>query len=197
VLGSHPEPLSTLTTHRDNLSRPYLDTLNEIGPGCRYVVDKMPENWRHLGLAHALSGKVKIARVLRDPRDVAISIYLEHFATEQAFAHSFEGILDTVRQERQAFAAWRRHYSGQIDLVTIIYEDLVTSPETEIPKLLAALGLDFQDACLAPGDNDNPVDTPSRWQVRQPISSRSVGRWRKFQAFAPEVFQELRKYLPG
>ena len=74
----------------------------------------------------------------------------------------------------------------------IDYETLVADREAQTRKLLSFLGLDWDDACLAPERNQRPVKTASLWQTRQPVYTTSVGRWRSYEPW----LQELRELLP-
>ena len=190
-LDGQADPRAALGQHRASLADGYRQGLRERAAGRRYVVDKMPENWRVLGLIQHVLGPVRIIRVLRDPRDVGLSIYLEHFGPNEAFAHSVNGICAAIRQERLAFQHWKRH--SVTAPVVIEYERLAEDPDTEIPRLLGAVGLTFENACLTPEKGDAVAATPSRWRVRQKIDMSSVGRWRAFAPFAPEIFSAFGK----
>jgi tetratricopeptide (TPR) repeat protein len=193
-LSRQHDPAQTLADERSELRRGYGAALAERAvSGEAFVIDKMPENWRHLGLVTALYGRAaRVVWVHREPRDVAVSIFLEHFAAEEAFAHSAEGIRTMIRheqtrrrltRERTADPAW----SGP-SVVFLRYENLVGAPDGEIPRLLAALDLRAHAACLRPHESVGAVATPSRWQVREPINTRAVGRWRNYRGPLTDLF---------
>jgi len=192
-LAASRQPEKCLQKNRTELADGYIKSLTAQCTDARFIVDKMPENWRHLGLLYALLGKVPVIRVYRDPRDVAISIYLEHFSETEAFASTFNGIVATVRQERKAFSFWAS--DGRVTPYTLGYEFLVSNPQSEIPAVLNHLGLAFEPACMTPQASSGVVATPSRWQVRQVINTKSVGRWRQYSRFAPEFFAMLEPYI--
>jgi hypothetical protein len=82
------------------------------------------------------------------------------------------------------------------EMIEVQYEDLVADPDTEIRKLIAALGLDWQDACLEPQKNKRAVRTASQMQVQKGIYKGSSDGWRKFEPFLAEAFSKL-KGLPS
>lgn len=185
-LEGRSDPVAALARHREELAAAYRQGLAERAQGRAFVIDKMPENWRHLGLIQHVLGPIRILRMLRDPRDAALSIFLEHFAPEARFAHDPDGIAFTMGEERRAFVHWAR--AGARPVVTVAYEALVCAPDREIPGILAALNLPFEAACLTPELGAAPAATPSRWQVRQKINTGAIGRWRAFAPYAPGFF---------
>lgn len=188
-LAAQSEPAIALARQRDEFARAYCDGLAARAGGRPFIVDKMPENWRLLGLIQHVLGPVRIVRMQRDARDTALSIFLEHFATAESFAHDVEGIAHAIRLERRAFRHWARAAPRPPAIVS--YERLAAQPAAEIPVLLGALGLEDHPACLAPEESKAPAATPSRWQVRQKINAGSVGRWRAYKAHAPEFFRKI------
>jgi len=188
-LGAQPEPAKALLSRRVELRRGYLARLRAISPDASLVVDKMPENWRFLGLAHALLSSIPVVWVQRDPRDVAVSIYLEHFAPAESFAHDLGSITAMIKAQQDTLRFWLNDSSHRI--VVVRYETLLHDPDAEIPRLLRELGLAFDKNCLRPEEDDRPIDTPSRWQVRQRLNTRSIGRWRNYEQFAPDRFKLL------
>ena len=92
------------------------------------------------------------------------------------------------------YLAMMAHWRAVLPLaiLEVDYEALVSDPEPQIRRIIDFCGLDWDDACLAPQDIVRPVDTPSSWQVRQPISARSVGRWKRYERHLPEAILALR-----
>jgi len=185
-LFAQSDPQAALAKHRDEFARAYRDGIATRAQGRSYIVDKMPENWRCLGLIRHVLGPVRILRLTRDPRDTALSIFLEHFAEAEAFAHAPDAIAHTLRLEQRAFTHWAG--AGLRPPIQLAYEQLVSDPATEIPRLLDALDLPFDPACLAPEESEAAAATPSRWQVRRKINTGSIGRWKAFAPHAPEFF---------
>lgn len=187
--ASQPDPVAALRARRSDLAAAYRAQLRSASDGEPFVVDKMPDNWAHLGLARALLGHVDIVRVKRDARDTAISIYLEFFADEEAYTHTFEGVADVAERERRRFD--RADATVKSGVREVVYEFLVTEPGQAIADLLASLGLPFEDGCLHPERSSVAAATASRVQARRPIYRTSVDRWRSFADLMPRIIDRL------
>lgn len=147
-------------------------------PDARRIVDKFPYNSHLLGFAALLFPNARVLWCRRDPRDVAVSIYGENFAPAERLATDFAGIGHLARLERRLMRHWQAVLP--IPVHAVHYESLVRSPESEARRAVAACGLDWDPACLAFHENTSAVQTPSRWQVRQPVHTRSIGRWKHY-----------------
>jgi tetratricopeptide (TPR) repeat protein len=156
----------------------YVARLGTLAPGALRVVDKMPDNVFALGLIAALFPAVSILLCERDPRDVCLSCYFQRFADPQVFSLDLADCARRVVEVRRLMAHWRAVLPVSVHDVS--YEALVREPGPEIRRLVACLGLDWEEACLGFHLTDRPVLTASSWQVRQPIYSGSVGRWRNY-----------------
>jgi hypothetical protein len=133
-----------------------------------------------LGLLNRAMPNAKIIHCRRDPTDTALSIYVTPNPAAPAFSHTKEGIASAYRSYLNLMAHWRsvlpsdRFYEVQ-------YEELVQTPERVISGMLEFLDLEWDDACLQHDQNAKEVKTPSLWQVRQPMYSSSVGRWKRYE----------------
>lgn len=177
-LQDQPSPEACLSGNRERLASAYLGGLTARARNRPFLTDKMPENWRYLGTISQILGDVCVVRVKRDWRDVAISIFFEHFGASEAFAHSLEAIQKTIKLEEEAFQYWRGLL--QQPIIEVCYEDLCRDPEAEIRNLLNGLNLEFEEACLEQDKSDANFLTPSKWQVRQKINASAIGRWKRF-----------------
>ncbi|EPX79587.1 tetratricopeptide repeat-containing sulfotransferase family protein [Salipiger mucosus] len=131
-------------------------------------------------LHHALPG-ARIVVVHRDPRDIALSIYKNHFTTgTHRYATDLADIAEAIKRFRRNVAHWKAKLPGVLH--EIHYEDLVTEPEAQSRALVAAAGLDWEDACLDFHKGTGQVKTLSVSQVRQPIYRGSAQAWRKYEA---------------
>ena len=154
--------------------------------GARRVLDKSPMNYYLLGLAALMLPRARVIWCRRDPRDIAISIYGENFALAERFAARLEGIGHLARIQERLMAHWQRVLP--LPILEVHYETLVAEPESEARRVLAFCGLDWDPACLDFHRSGRSVQTPSRWQVRQPVHTRSIGRWKNYAfAIAPVV----------
>ena len=144
------------------------------------LVDKAPLNFFHLGLVPMMFPQARILWCRRDPRDVAVSIYGENFSLEEKVATSFAGIGHYINLQERLM----RHWQAVLPLPILEsgYEALVSAPEEQARKIIDFTGLPWDPACLDFHLSGRGVQTPSRWQVKQPMHTRSVGRWRNYAA---------------
>lgn len=143
------------------------------------LVDKAPLNFWDLDLIVRMFPQARVIWCRRDPRDIAISIYGENFALDERYATSLAWILQYVAIQQKIM----RHWQGilPITIHELHYEQLATSFESEARKLIDFVGLPWDSACLRFHLNNEGVQSPSRWQVKQPVHTRSIGRWRNYE----------------
>jgi Flp pilus assembly protein TadD len=158
----------------------YLASLRAIGPASVRVTDKMPFNFIWAGLIHLAFPRATIIHCRRSPIDTALSIHQTHFNTHLAFPTGGPALVAYFRAYRRLTDHWRRVLPPE-RLFEIDYEDLTSTPQSVIPRLVAACGLPWDDACLRPERNPRAVKTPSKWQTRQPIYQSAVARWRRYE----------------
>jgi len=151
-----------------------------IDPGKRVLIDKAPLNFFNLWLVAALFPNAKVIWCRRDPLDVGVSIYSENFAVDERLCTSLDGIGHYINAQERLMAHWIQ--TLPLELHTVRYEDLVNEPEAQARALVEFVGLDWEAACLEFYKREDGVQTPSRWQVRQPIHTRSMGRWRHYES---------------
>lgn len=144
------------------------------------VVDKYPMNYYLLGLVALMFPRARVLWCRRDPRDVAISIYGENFALAERLATRLDGIGHLVRLQTKMMRHWQAVLP--LPILEVHYEQVATDTETQARRALDFLGLDWDPACLDFHRSERGVQTPSRWQVRQPVHTRSIGRWRAYAA---------------
>jgi hypothetical protein len=158
----------------------YLDAAARHAPAAAVrLVDKEPLNFFHLGLVALLFPRARVVWCRRDPRDVAVSIHAENFAMDEVLATDFAGIGHYINGQQRLM----RHWQSVLPLPIHVsrYEDLVADPEGRARALVEFVGLPWDAACLEFHRGAQNVQSPSRWQVRQPVHARSVGRWKHYQ----------------
>lgn len=162
------------------LGRRYLDgTRIHRRQGARFFIDKMPNNWLHVPLIHLALPNARIIDARRHPLDCGFSCFTQHFARGQGFAYDLSDIGRYYADYTTLMAHMDAVLPGRVHRV--FHERLIADPEGEIRALLAACGLPFDPACLDFHRNARPVRTASAEQVRRPLSSEGVGRWRPFE----------------
>jgi tetratricopeptide (TPR) repeat protein len=146
-------------------------------PTAEKVTDKMPANFRFVGLIHLALPNARIIHLRRDPIDTCLSIFSRLFSDEQPFAYDLGELGRYYRAYDRLMAHWRRVLPAGV-MLEMRYEDLVADFETQARRLVAYCGLEWDDACRLFYRAQRPVKTASVAQVRQPVYRTSVGRWR-------------------
>jgi tetratricopeptide (TPR) repeat protein len=171
----------------------YLERLGQLGSGAVRITDKLPENYLHLGLIALLFPRARIIHCRRDPLDTCVSCYTQNFKFVR-FATSLEDIGLYYREYERLMAHWRSVLP--LRLYEVQYEELVANQETITRALVAHCGLEWSDSCLAFHETRRVVHTSSKFQVRQPIYSRAIGRWKQFEAHLQPLRDALRGLSP-
>jgi tetratricopeptide (TPR) repeat protein len=178
---AYPEHLRGVPrAHFAALGRRYLDETAPLRTGRPHFIDKMPNNFSHVGLIHAMLPGAIIIDARRHPMDSCFSTFKQYFAEGQSFSYSLEDLGRYYRCYLRLMDHWDRVLPGKV--LHVQYEQLVGDPEGQIRRLLEHCGLPFEAACLAFHDTKRPVRTASAEQVRQPMYTSGVGYWRNFAA---------------
>jgi Tfp pilus assembly protein PilF len=179
-----PPQLEALAAH-------YLDSLAELFPGAEYVTDKRPDNFLYIGLIKRLFPDAKIVHTTRNPLDNCLSIFFLHLDHSKSYALDLMDIGHHHRQYVRLMAHWKALFGA--DILDVNYDELVREPKPVIERLLAFLGLEWDERCLALSTAGRAVKTASVWQVREPLYQRSSGRARHYA----QELDALRGYLEG
>jgi len=180
ALSPYPGSVATTPPERlDALARQYLDTLSATFPRADLLTDKRPDNWQHVGLIKRLFPDAKIINTVREPLDNALSVFFLHLDHGMAYALDLMDIGHYLRQQQRLMAHWKALYPD--DVIDFDYDAFVADPRGRLEPLLGALGLDWDDNCLAFHQLDNAVKTASVWQVREPLYQRASGRSRHYE----------------
>jgi len=184
------EDVSSLTSTAEatrRLADDYLATLRRFGPGAKRVTDKALDNFLRLGFIHRILPNATLIHCRRHPVDTALSIFTTNFDCE--YGADRGDLVFFFRQYQRLIAHWRQVLPPD-RLIDVDYELLVADPEPQARRLIAACGLEWNDACLAPHRNTRTIKTASLWQARQPVYKTSVERWRRYEPWLGE-FREL------
>jgi len=172
------------------LGRAYLEGLATQAPDASRVIDKLPVNFRNIGLIHAALPGARFIHLERNSLDTCLSIYFQGFSAAHPYATDFDDLAHYYHEYRRLMAHWRAMLPPQA-LLEVRYEDLVEDPEGWSRRMLAHIGLPWDPRCLEFHRTHRPVLTASNWQVRQPISKGSVGRWRRYERFIGPLREAL------
>ena len=154
-------------------------------PAVRWYIDKNPNNFRYLDLIAALFPQARIIHCRRDPRDTALSIWSQSFAHPQyGFASDLDDIADFFRGHDRLMQHWKQRL--HVSIHSLDYEALVADPPSTLAALRAFVGLPAA-AYDPPSASTTTITTASVWQARQPIYNSSVGRWKHYLPYVPEL----------
>jgi hypothetical protein len=167
----------------------YLALLRKIGPTALRVTDKALSNFVRLGAIHLALPKARIIYCRRHPVDTCLSIYFANIEGRNAWDRG--DLVFLYRQRKQMMEHWRRVLPPE-RFTEVQYETLIADREAETRRLIAFLGLEWDDACLSPERNARAVNTNSFWQVRQPVYKSSVERWRRYEPWLGELRELLK-----
>ncbi|RPH54966.1 MAG: sulfotransferase family protein [Lysobacterales bacterium] len=179
--SKYPEALAPLGSEELRaLGERYLrQTRVQRKTGAPFFIDKMPNNWAHVGLIHLMLPNAKIIDARRHPLACCLSGYKQHFARGQHFTYSLEDIGNYYRDYVELMAHIDAVLPGRVHRV--IYEEMVEDVESEVRRVLAYCGLPFDERCLRFYENERAVRTASSEQVRRPIYREGLDQWRNYE----------------
>lgn len=143
------------------------------------VTDKRPDNFLHIGLIKAVLPSAKLIVTERNWRDIATSLYSTRLGPGQNYSTNLKDIRHYIDLQQKLVNHWQTLLGA--DLLRVRYEGLVTEPRKTITGLLEFLGEAWDERCLSFNKLKNSVQTASVWQVREPLHTKSVGRWQNYQ----------------
>jgi tetratricopeptide (TPR) repeat protein len=161
----------------------YVDSASALaGEGTRAerVIDKTLSNYYFAGLIHLAMPNATIIHTLRDPLDTCISCFSKLFATELKYAYELSELGRYYKRYEQLMKHWHRVLPPS-RILDVRYEDIVADLEGQARRIISYCGLDWDDRCLSFHKTERPVRTASAAQVREPIYSSAIGRWRVYE----------------
>jgi hypothetical protein len=164
--------------------------LPELPEGCRAYVDKMPDNYRLLGLLAQAYPRACFVHMRRDPRDIALSLWQARFSGRAlSYAYDFEAMAHRFNLYARLMAHWQQVFAGRV--LEMRYEDLVRDVTTGGQAMAAHCRLDWVPEMATPEAAIGQVLTLSASQVRQPVHTRSIGKWRQHEAMLAPFVERL------
>jgi tetratricopeptide (TPR) repeat protein len=185
-----PAPLTNVTKKQlADAAEKYLATLNEHSTTAKRVVDKMPSNFSYVGLISLMFPNARIIHMIRDPRDVCLSMYFQRFGPQMTFSTDLEELADYHLAYQAIMKYW--HEVLDIPILDVVYEDLVENQEAMTRKMIDFCGLEWDDKCLSFYENKRDINTPSYDQVRKPMYKKSVARWKHYEKHLEPLINRL------
>jgi Flp pilus assembly protein TadD len=194
VPGCADDPMAmvraSLQIDREELGSRYLSAVGPHAQGAARLVDKLPFNYLNLGLIHRALPGATIIHVTRNPMDTCYAIFKTLFQRAYPFSYDLEDLGRYFIAYNKLMAHWQQALPGRI--CEVRYETLVTEPEQESRRLIAACGLDWEDGVSAFHTNPLPSMTASASQVRRPVYRSSLGKWRHYERELRPLLDRLR-----
>jgi tetratricopeptide (TPR) repeat protein len=159
----------------------YIEDTRFHRAGAPFFIDKMPNNFRHIGLIHLILPNAKIIDARREPMACCFSNFKQLFAEGQEFTYGLEEVGRYYRFYIELMDHWGQVLPDRV--LRVQYEDVVADLETQVRRILDCCGLPFEQSCLEYHATDRAVRTPSAEQVRQPIYTQGLEQWRHFEPF--------------
>jgi tetratricopeptide (TPR) repeat protein len=188
--NGYPETLRRLPDAQlTALGSRYLAQTAPLRHGHEHFTDKLPNNFSHIGLIHAILPRAILIDARRHPMDACFSTFKQHFAQGQTFSYDLGDLGRYYRCYLAMMDHWDEVLPGKV--LHVQYEELVGNPEAGIRRLLEHCGLPFEPGCLAFHETRRSVRTASAEQVRQPLYTSAVGHWRHFERELEPLKQAL------
>ena len=180
--GAYPACLHDLTPETfEELGRDYIETTRIHRQGAPFFTDKMPNNFRHIGLIHLILPNAKIIDARREPMACCFSGFKQLFAEGQEFTYGLDEVGRYYRAYVDLMAHWDAVLPGKV--LRVQHEDVVADLEGQVKRILSFCDLPFEENCVAFHKTKRAVRTASSEQVRQPINTKGLDVWRDFDPY--------------
>ena len=178
--NNYPEVLKELDESKlSNLGKDYISETAWARDSAPFFIDKMPNNFIHIGLIKTILPNAKIIDTRRDPMDTCFSCFKQFFARGQLFTYSLEDLGNYYTDYIRAMNHWHNVYGK--DIYTVHYDNVINETEETIRELIDYCELPFEKECLEFYNSSRPVKTPSAEQVRQPIYKSGLNYWKNYE----------------
>ena len=186
----YPELLGDMSDDElRQLGQQYIDETRIHRRGAPFFIDKMPNNFRHIGLIKLILPNAKIIDARRHPMACCFSGFKQLFAEGQEFTYSLEDIGRYYAGYVELMDHWHRVLPDEV--LTVQHEEVVADLEGQVRQMLDFCGLEFEEACLNYHETERAVRTPSSEQVRQPIFTDALEQWRNFEPWLAPLKEAL------
>ena len=188
--GDYPADLHKMDVkYWQRFGQQYLQDTRVYRQSAPYFIDKMPNNFAHIGLIKLILPNAKVIDARREPMACCFSGFKQLFAEGQAFSYNLDAIAQYYQDYLKLMAHWQQVLPGFV--LQVQHEDVINDLEGQVRRLLDFCDLPFEQACLDFHRTERQIKTPSSEQVRQPIFRSSMEQWKHFEmSLAP-----LKKYF--
>ncbi|MBT8431771.1 MAG: sulfotransferase, partial [Altererythrobacter sp.] len=186
----YPEILNDLTAEQlTKFGLQFIEETRIHRQGAPFFIDKMPNNFRHIGLINLILPNAKIIDARRDPMDCCFSGFKQLFAEGQEFTYGLEEVGRYYADYVDLMDHWDAVLPGKV--LRVQHEDVLDDVETQARRMLDFIGVPFEEACLQFHKTDRAVRTASSEQVRQPINRKGQNAWKPFEPWLAPLKQAL------
>lgn len=195
-VSKYPEVLTQLPPKQlKMLGEEYLNRTRVHRQSAPFFIDKMPNNFAHIGLIKLILPQAKIIDARRHPMSACFSGYKQLFSSGQAFSYGLEDIGRYYLDYLRLMDHWHQALPNQV--LTVNYEEVVTDFDNQVRKILDFCGLPFEQNCLEFHKNSRAVNTASSEQVRQPIYQSGLNAWVNFEPYLMPLKSTLKQLVDG
>ena len=177
--GNYPKSMKTLSVEqREDLGRGFINDTRMHRKEAPMFTDKMPNNFRHIGLIHLIMPNAKIIDARRYPLDCCFSMFKQLFAQGQEFTYGLEEAGNYYNSYVKLMDHWDKVLPNKI--LRVNNEDVIDDLEGQVKRMLDYLELPFEESCITFYETDRSVRTASSEQVRKPVNKSGQGRWKPY-----------------
>ena len=178
--NGYPNNLMNIDTSSFNdFGQKYIDETRWARSSKPFFIDKMPNNFVHIGLIKLILPNAKIIDARRNPMDACFSCFKQYFAKGQHFTYDLDDIARYYKDYLRLMDFWNELFPREI--FTINYEDIINNPNKKIRELLNFCNVEFENSCLDFHKSKRPVKTASSEQVRQPMYKTGLDYWKNYR----------------
>ena len=178
--NGYPNNLMNIDTSSFNdFGQKYIDETRWARSSKPFFIDKMPNNFVHIGLIKLILPDAKIIDARRNPMDACFSCFKQYFAKGQHFTYDLDDIARYYKDYLRLMDFWNELFPREI--FTINYEDIINNPNKKIRELLNFCNVEFENSCLDFHKSKRPVKTASSEQVRQPMYKTGLDYWKNYR----------------
>ena len=188
--GNYPKSMESLTLEqRENFGKSFIEETRMHRKDAPMFTDKMPNNFRHIGLIHLIMPNAKIIDARRYPLDCCFSMFKQLFAQGQEFTYGLREAGSYYKSYVKLMNHWDEVLPGKI--LRVNNEDVVDDLEGQVTRMLEFLEIPFEEACISFHETERLVRTPSSEQVRKPVNKDGMERWKPYSKNLKPLLESL------
>ena len=188
--GNYPKSMESLTIkQREDFGKSFIEDTRMHRKDAPMFTDKMPNNFRHIGLIHLIMPNAKIIDARRYPLDCCFSMFKQLFAQGQEFTYGLKEAGSYYSSYVKLMHHWEKVLPGKI--LRVNNEDVISDLDGQVKRILEFLDLPFEEECISFYETNRSVRTASSEQVRKPINKDGMGRWKPYAKYLKPLLNVL------